>query len=162
MDNAEIWHAYAVDGMRASDVATKFGITVLACKKRLAKYRKAHGLPLPKRVASHSPVCRKGHPRTAKNSRVDKQGRRHCLDCDNAWYAAHGRVPGGLRIGGNGTRRIVHCGNCGEVGHHIDNCPSRAVARCRCGLVLPCYSCLPTARELAEARQPSGLAEVMR
>lgn len=45
--------------------------------------------------------------------------------------------------------RARHCNNCGQEGHFDTTCPELDQPRCRCGLRLPCESCLPPARVVA-------------
>lgn len=52
----------------------------------------------------------------------------------------------------------LHCSTCGEERHNSRTCPAKRspLGRCACGLMLPCYSCLPTVYEMAASRRGSS------
>lgn len=57
-----------------------------------------------------------------------------------------------LRRSQAGGEADKHCQNCGSAGHQPMNCHI-VRPRCRCGLTLPCNSCLPSAYEVAGNRR---------
>lgn len=103
--------------------------------------------------------------RTARKNRVARgvcsvctapvaPGRSKCrphLDVSASYVAARRRDDATCVIAGCAAKSLPGSALCSS--HRDARKPAVHVKRCRCGLTLPCYSCIPTARQMAEARR---------